>query len=153
MCEYTNDNYDLDYTGGCNRSNGNRGANEYSEYNSCSTSNGVSSGNEYNSGNEFNGCNVGENRQQGQVKRYNKNYSINGGNYEVANKNYYNNHYSRYNNYYVKEYNYVKSYVRDYNIYHYSTQTINNGCEYLGATNIVANDSGSNSSCGCSCGR
>lgn len=76
----------------------------------------------------------------GQVRRYTNNYNINGRNYPITNRNYYTNYYNRYNNYNVTNVNHVKGYVRDYNIYRYDTQTINEGIEYLGATNIRAND-------------
>lgn len=155
-CGYTNENYDLDYSGGCNASAGNEYDNEYSEssnsnsYSGCGSSNGSNGLNGGSASNGFNGGN-GQQGQQGQVRTINRNYSVNGTNREIVNKNFINNHISRYNNYYVRECNFVKSFVRDYNMYHYSSQTINNGCVYLGATNVVANNGCGNSSCRCSC--
>ena len=70
------------------------------------------------------------------VKRY-KNYKeVQGKECNMRKDNYYENYYTRYNNYYVKECNHVKDYYRDVNIYHYSQETVYEGCEYLGATTI-----------------
>ena len=70
------------------------------------------------------------------VKRYKRYREIQGKECNIRKDNYYENYYTRYNNYYVKECNHVKDYYRDVNIYHYSQETVYEGCEYLGSTTV-----------------
>lgn len=84
----------------------------------------------------------------GQVRRYNSFYNINGRNYVITNRNFYNRYFTRYNHIYVNNCNHIKDFVRDCNIYHFTNQTIYEGCKYLGSNTVVANNwCGNNNSC------
>ena len=80
---------------------------------------------------------------QARVRYYNNTSNVNGANCAVVNRNYYNNLYNRYNRYNITDCNIVKDYVKDYNVYHYDTKTIDNGCQYLGSVDMFANNDGS----------
>lgn len=79
----------------------------------------------------------------GDSRVYNNSQDINGQDYVVENRNYYNNYYTRYNNYYVNNIDINKDFVKDVNVYHYSSETVYEGCEYLGSSTVVQNDNGS----------
>ncbi|MGL5151340.1 MAG: hypothetical protein ACRC7N_12305 [Clostridium sp.] len=89
------------------------------------------------------GCNIGGG------KSYNNYYKVNGKNANVVTKDYYNNYYTRYNHIYVKNYKVVKDYVYDYNVVHYSTDTVYNGCQYLGSSCHAENEGNNSGNCGC----
>lgn len=86
----------------------------------------------------------------GRVRNFNRSANVQGRNYQIVNRNYYNNYYSRYNHYFVTDLNINRSFVKDYNVYHYYTRTVNEGCRYLGSSTIIAN--GGNSGWGSGCG-
>lgn len=73
---------------------------------------------------------------QGQTRRYTSNTNVNGRTCNINNRYYYDNYYNRYNRYYVNDVNYVKRFVRDINVWYYSTRTVDCGTQYLGATNV-----------------
>lgn len=76
----------------------------------------------------------------GQVRKCNQHCNINGKNFVVNNKNFYNRYFTRYNHFFINDCNYIKDFLSDCNIYHFSSQTIYNGCKYLGSNAIVANN-------------
>lgn len=88
-------------------------------------------------------------QRPGQVRRYNSFYNINGRNYVITNRNFYNRYFTRYNHIYVNNCNHIKDFLRDCNIYHFTNQTIYEGCQYLGSNTVVANNwcGNNNNSC------
>ncbi|KLE15494.1 hypothetical protein [Clostridium sp. C8] len=88
-------------------------------------------------------------QRPGQVRRYNSCYNINGRNYVITNRNFYNRYFTRYNHIYVNNCNHIKDFLRDCNIYHFTNQTIYEGCQYLGSNTVVANNwcGNNNNSC------
>lgn len=91
---------------------------------------------------------------QGQTRRYTTNNNVNGRTCNINNRYYYDNYYNRYNRYCVNDVNYVKRYVRDINVWYYTTRTIDCGTQYLGTTNIHGgcHGGGAGAPGGCKCG-
>lgn len=74
--------------------------------------------------------------KEGATKNYEKNYKVKGNCCKVVNKHYHNNYYTRYNDITVTDCHYVKNYVKDCNVYHHNTETVNCGTKYLGASSV-----------------
>lgn len=79
----------------------------------------------------------------GQTRRYVTNTNVNGRTCNINNRYYYDNYFNRYNRYFVNDVNYVKRYVRDINVWHHTTKTVDCGTQYLGPVNVNS---------GCPCG-
>lgn len=88
--------------------------------------------------------NRGINVIPGQNRVIRKDYTINGSTNRIQNNNYYRNYYTRYNYYIVNTTNYTKSFVRDVNVYYYTSNIVYEGTQHCGCTTM-------NKGCHCGC--
>lgn len=82
------------------------------------------------------GCSQNQGCPPDQTRRFVSNTNVNGKVCNINNRCYYDNYCNRYNRYCVNDVNYVKRYLRDINVWYYTTKTIDCGTEYLGASNV-----------------
>lgn len=89
----------------------------------------------------------------GQTRRYVTNTNVNGRTCNINNRYYYDNYFNRYNRYFANDVNYVRRYIRDINVWHHKTRTVDCGTQYLDPININGGcQCGGQCGCGNNCG-